>query len=174
MIVGIDNGVDGGICAISKHDGSVIDYTVMPTYERKGKREVDTGAVKGWILDLHTEPFIAIEEPLRHAKSSQAVRSMAIGFGKLMGLCEAKEWAFAEIEVKDWQKALLPGVAAGQTKKVAAKVALQMAEGHSFFKNERSKVPHDGIVDAFLIASYARESLALTIAARLKGNLNLF
>lgn len=161
MIVGIDNGVDGGICAISAHYGMVIGYCPMPTYARKGKREIDTVAVRDWILDLHTEPFIAIEEPLRHAKSSQAVRSMAIGFGKLMGLCEARDWRFAEIEVKDWQKKMIPGVQTGQTKKVAAEVALQKAPGHSFLKSAKSKVPHDGIVDAFLIAAYARENLNL-------------
>lgn len=161
MIVGIDNGVDGGICAISAFGGLIIDYCPMPTYTRKEKREIDTVAVRNWILNLHTEPFVAIEEPLRHAKSSQAVRSMAIGFGKLMGLCEAKGWPFAEIEVRDWQKKMMPGVQTGQTKKIAAKVALQKAPGHLFLKSAKSKVPHDGIVDAFLIATYARENLNL-------------
>lgn len=155
MIVGIDNGIDGGICAISAHHAIIIAYTAMPTYERKGKREVDTVAVKEWIANLHTTPQVFIEEPLKHAKSSQAVRSMAISFGKLYGLCETKGWKVHDIEVREWQKKMLPGVQQGQTKKVAAQVASKLAPYCSFLKSERSKVPHDGIVDAYLIAVYA-------------------
>jgi len=60
MIVGIDNGIDGGICAISPH-GKIIDKCPMPILKRKEKREVDVSAFKKWILDLNTEPFILIE-----------------------------------------------------------------------------------------------------------------
>jgi hypothetical protein len=155
MIVGIDNGIDGGLCAVSAHNGMIISYTAMPTYERKGKREIDTVAVKNWIAELHTEPQIFIEEPLRHAKSSQAVRSMAISFGKLYGLCETKGWRVHDIEVTEWQKKMLPGVQRGQTKTVALKVASHLAPHCPFLKSEKSKVPHDGIVDAYLIAIYA-------------------
>jgi len=155
MIVGIDNGIDGGLCAISEPHGKIIDYTAMPTYERKGKREIDTVAVKDWISNLHTEPRIVIEEPLRHAKSSQAVRSMAISFGKLYSLCETKGWEVFDVEVRDWQKKMIPGAQTGQTKKVAAKVAVEISEGCMFLKSPKSKVPHDGIVDAYLIAVYA-------------------
>lgn len=154
MIVGIDNGINGGLCAISAFNGAVISYTVMPTYERKGKTEIDTVGVRNWISDLHTEPRIVIEEPLRHAKSSQAVRSMAISFGKLYGLCEVKGWEVLDVEVKDWQKKMIPGAQKGQTKVVAAKVAEELS-GVRFLKSERSKVSHDGIVDAYLIAVYA-------------------
>ena len=35
MIVGIDNGIDGGICAVSPH-GKIIDKCPMPILKRKG------------------------------------------------------------------------------------------------------------------------------------------
>ena len=42
MIIGIDNGLDGGLVAISKHTGGIISKTVMPTMHRAGKLEVNT------------------------------------------------------------------------------------------------------------------------------------
>ena len=49
---------------------------------------------------------------------------------------------------------MIPGAQKGQTKVVAAKVAEELS-GVRFLKSERSKVSHDGIVDAYLIAFYA-------------------
>ena len=35
MIIGIDNGLDGGLTAISKTTGAVINKTVMPTLKTR-------------------------------------------------------------------------------------------------------------------------------------------
>jgi hypothetical protein len=157
MIIGIDNGLDGGLCAISAHDGSVIDMWATPTFERAGKREVDTKTIYNWITDLHTEPLIAIEEPLKHAKSSQAMRSMGISYGKILGMCESHLLKVKPIQVQDWQKDMLGKVPKSQTKTFALRKAQELAPDEDWRKNNRCTVPHDGIVDAFLIAQYARK-----------------
>ena len=154
MIVGIDNGLDGGLCAISKHGGSIIDKCAMPTLQRDGKREVDAKKIYYWIRNLYTEPLIAIEEPLKHAKSSQAMRSMGISFGKIMGLCESHDLKVKPIQVLDWQKKMLGKVPKSQTKTFALRKAKELAPDEDWCKNNRCTVPHDGIVDAFLIAIY--------------------
>lgn len=154
MIIGIDNGLDGGLCAISEHSGSIIDKLAMPTFQRAGKREVDTKTILNWIRDLNTEPLIAIEEPLKHAKSSQAMRSMGISFGKILGMCESHELKVKPIQVLDWQKKMLGKVPKSQTKVFALRKANELAPDEDWRKNGRCAVPHDGIVDAFLIAFY--------------------
>jgi hypothetical protein len=154
MIVGIDNGLDGGLCAISKHNGSVIDKCAMPTFQRAGKREVDTRKIYNWICNLNTESVIAIEEPLKHAKSSQAMRSMGISFGKILGMCESHGLTVKPIQVLDWQKRMLGKVPKSQTKTFALRKAIELLPDEDWRKNERSTVPHDGIIDAFLIARY--------------------
>ena len=45
MIVGVDNGLDGGLAAISTYTGAIIDKTIMPTLQRSKRREVDTRKV---------------------------------------------------------------------------------------------------------------------------------
>jgi hypothetical protein len=159
MIIGIDNGLDGGLCAISKHSGSIIDKLSMPTFQRAGKREVDSRTIYNWIFNLYTEPLIAIEEPLKHAKSSQAMRSMGISFGKIMGMCESRDLKVKPIQVLDWQKKMLGKVPKSQTKIYALRKANELAPDEDWRKNERCTVPHDGIIDAFLIAQYTRQTL---------------
>lgn len=160
MTIGVDNGLDGGLCAISNHNGSIIDRCAMPTLQRAGKREVDTKAVYNWIRNLHTESLIAIEEPLKHAKNSQAMRSMGISFGKILGMCESHDIKVRPIQVLDWQKKMLGKVPKSQTKVFALRKATELAPEEDWLATARSYVPHDGIVDAFLIARYTRETYA--------------
>ena len=158
MIVGVDNGLDGGLCALSNFDGSVIDKTAMPCQQRSKKREIDIRKVNEWLSDLNTPFVLAIEEPLAHAKSSQAVRSMAISFGKLLGMAECKEYEVARISVQKWQKKMLGFIPKGMTKIAALNTAERMAPAENWLKNKRCRTPHDGMIDAFLIAHYYRNS----------------
>ena len=124
MIGGIDNGLDGGLCAISKFDGGIIDKIRMPTLQRSKKKEIDIRKVHQWIKDLNTPFIFAVEEPLADAKSSQAVRSMAISFGKLVGMAESHDYEIImRVSVHKWQKVMLGRVPKGRTKEVALKLA---------------------------------------------------
>lgn len=128
----------------------------MPTMERKGKREVDIKAVREWLRNLNPQPDadIVIEEPLRHARSSQAVRSMAISFGRLAALSELMGYEPFCVEVREWQNAMLGKVPKGYTKVAALKVARTLEPDERWLKNNRCRSPHDGIIDAYLIARY--------------------
>ena len=156
MIVGVDNGLDGGITAISAYTGAVIDKTIMPTKHRNKRREVDTRKVYEWLMELESPFLFAIEEPLHHAKSSQAVRSMGISFGKLLGLAESRQWETKCVSVQKWQKKMLGFVPKGKTKEAALWKAEALAPDECWQKSNRASKAHDGMVDAFLIARYIR------------------
>jgi len=159
MIVGVDNGLDGGLCAISKHNGSIIDKIAMPCLQRSKKREIDVRKIHSWLMDLCTPFTLAIEEPLAHAKSSQAVRSMALSFGKLLGMAESREYDVSRISVHKWQKHMLGRTAKGCTKTAALKAAETLAPEENWLKNKRCRTPHDGMIDAYLIARYLFEKI---------------
>ena len=156
MIVGVDNGFDGGITAISAYTGAVIDKTIMPTKHRNKRREVDTRKIYEWLMELESPFLFAIEEPLHHAKSSQAVRSMGISFGKLLGLAESRQWETKCVSVQKWQKKMLGFVPKGKTKEAALWKAEALAPDECWHKRKRASKAHDGMVDAFLIARYIR------------------
>ena len=157
MIVGVDNGLDGGLCAIAQFDGSLIDKIAMPCQQRSKKREIDICKIHNWLCDLNTPFVLAIEEPLAHAKSSQAVRSMAISFGKLLGMAECKRYEVARISVHKWQREMLGFIPKGKTKQVALGKAQELEPSENWLKNKRCRTPHDGMIDAFLIAHYYRQ-----------------
>tara|TARA_R100000353_G_C6511662_1_gene196753 strand:+ start:693 stop:1199 length:507 start_codon:yes stop_codon:yes gene_type:complete len=160
MIIGIDNGLDGGLAAISKTTGALIDKTIMPTQHRAGKREVDTRKLYDWIMSLGQcadDFLVAVEEPLKHAKSSQAVRSMGISFGKIVGLCESRQWNHCCVSVHKWQKKMLGNIPKGQTKEAALWKAECLAPDECWQKSKRASKAHDGMVDAFLIARYIKD-----------------
>jgi hypothetical protein len=159
LIVGVDNGLDGGLVAIAQFDGSLIDRIAMPCQQHSKKREIDIGKIHKWLSDLNTPFVLAIEEPLAHAKSSQAVRSMAISFGKLLGMAECKNYEVARVSVHKWQKCMLGFIPKGKTKQVALETAQNLEPSENWLKNKRCRVPHDGLVDAFLIAHYYRQRI---------------
>lgn len=160
MIIGIDNGLDGGLVAISKTTGAIINKTIMPTQQRAGKREVDTRKLYDWIMSLGQcadDFLVAVEEPLKHAKSSQAVRSMGISFGKIVGLCESRQWAHCCVSVHKWQKKMIGNTPKGKTKEAALWKAECLAPDECWQKSKRATKPHDGMIDAFLIAHYIKD-----------------
>lgn len=156
VIVGIDNGISGGLCAISAHNSAVISSLPMPTTKHNGKTEVDVLATLRYVRGfLPQDVSVAIEEPLAHAKSSQAIRSMALAFGMLYGACLAHGLPVARIAVKPWQDAMLGRKReAGMTKTLALAKANELAPDETWLASKRSSTPHDGMVDAFLIARY--------------------
>jgi hypothetical protein len=159
IIVGVDNGLDGGLAALSSHSGDLIDRIKMPTKRVGKKREVDSYAVYRWLSDLHSPYVLAIEEPLPHAKSSQAVRSMALSFGKLLGMAETRLQDVVRVPVREWQKAMLGKVPRGETKAFALREATRLHPDENWLGSDRSKKPHDGIIDAYLIARHHWERL---------------
>jgi len=156
MIVGVDNGLNGGLCAISAHAGDVILYAAMPTCLVGKKTETDVRAVKEWLLELNTDFVLAIEEPLHFARTSQAMRSMALSFGKLIGMSESCGYEVERIQVAEWQKKMLVKWGKGQTKQAALRVANKLKPDESWLATARSRVAHDGIVDAYLLAEFYR------------------
>ena len=156
ITIGIDNGISGGICAISSHNGAVISSIPMPITKHNGKTEVDVLAALRYIRGfLPQDVSVAIEEPLAHAKSSQAIRSMALAFGMLYGACLAHGLPVARIAVRPWQDAMLGRKReAGMTKVLALAKASELAPDETWLATKRSSTPHDGMVDAFLIARY--------------------
>ena len=83
---------------------------------------------------------------------------MALSFGKIVGMAEANRYDVQRISVHKWQKRMLGFIAKGKSKEAALERAQQLAEDECWIKNKRCRRPHDGMVDAFLIARYLWES----------------
>ncbi len=49
VIVGIDNGISGGLCAVAAFDGAVLAYRAMPIKKTAKTSEVDIPALLEWL-----------------------------------------------------------------------------------------------------------------------------
>lgn len=157
MYIGIDNGVTGGICAISD-SSSVIALCRMPVKKARSANEVDIRALHLWLSaatgeNLSNAVYI-IEEP-GGSKSASAAKSMAGSFHAIRAFFETKFLRYERITPQRWQKSLLPGCKPGETKKRALSRALELWPEETFIP-DGCRTPHDGIIDAALIAEYGR------------------
>jgi hypothetical protein len=129
----------------------------MPNTKFAGRREIDPEALLKWIR-IWKDPLVAMEEPLHYAATLQSMRSMSISFGKLIGICSAADIPFVRVQVPDWHKKILgEKIPKGLTKSYALDKASLFWPTQNWCVG-KSKVPHDGIVDAALIAKYANEN----------------
>lgn len=170
-IIGIDNGLDGGIAFLV---GESLRTFRMPTYKyQKNKRRVDSVEFCD-LLTSYSTPLVrvVIEKPAG-SKSAAAARSMADSFARCETCFQIKRFAYEPIHARTWQQEMFEGervatdcplddVLEGEfqedTKDVALKVAKRLWPKHNWLATKRSRKPHDGMIDAALIAEYARRT----------------
>ncbi len=156
--LGIDNGLTGGLVALPSYPaGSLLAQLPMPTLAARKGREIDLAAIWQWIDQLgdRTRLTVAIEEP-GGSRNARACASMAGSFHALRALCVLKKLRWHRLTPQSWQKVLLPGCAPGDTKPRALAAARQLWPTETFLATPRSTKPHEGLLDAALIAEHAR------------------
>jgi hypothetical protein len=168
MIIGIDNGLDGGLAVLSPVAGvAPVAMTPMPTRAAAGGgREVDVLRLVEWIRAVPWEepPLIVVEECPQHSRDKRAMRSMAFTAGMIIGSLTAKFPQCRLVRVRSgnsrdsWQRAVLGRVPAGGTKAAALAAARSLWREETWLAGPRCRVPHDGLVDAALIAEHGRRA----------------
>jgi crossover junction endodeoxyribonuclease RuvC len=159
--VGIDPGKSGGLVRINK-DGAIVDKLVMPLVAGK---EVDFGLVYKFLSAISPpcgDEMVLLEKV--GAMPKQGVVSM-FNFGQTLGglkavlqvKAEQIQMPWALVTPLTWQKSLHEGVDKTMEPKKRSLMAFQrLYPGVDLRKSERARIPHDGLVDALLIAEYGR------------------
>lgn len=160
LYIGIDNGLNGGLAAISAHHGVIIDKLTMPTRKLGKGNEVDALAILGWIHKLTAGSDSGItallETPGKHSPGVMALCSMWDSYGAIRSILETRGIRHHRITPQSWQKIMLPGCEKGDTKPSALRKAKQLWPDEQWLATPRCKTPHDGMIDAALIAEYGR------------------
>ena len=160
MIIGIDNGISGGLVAISESHGLIIGMSLMPSRKHRTRNEVNVKAVHSWLFkvtggNLSNAVYI-IEEP-NNSRNASTAYSVASSFHSLRGFFETKFLPYHRITPQSWQRKMLGKVPVGMTKEYALAKARELWPDETFLATPRSTVPHPGLIDAALIAAYGRE-----------------
>lgn len=159
IYLGIDNGLTGGLVALSDHPGPPIAMWPMPTQGKAKGNEVDCKGVWEFVsLYFNTleELTVLIEVPGKHSPGLQALCSMWDSFGAIRAILESRGIRHHRVAPQTWQKYMLGNVEKGQTKPAALAKCRQLWPDESFLRTPRCSKPDDGICDAALIAEYGR------------------
>ena len=153
--IGIDPGLQGGIATI---EGSIVVTRVMPVINSK-KKTVNHFALTQIFsaFTLPTKAYTLLED--QHSFPKQGVTStcsLCFGFGALKQCLVDFGVPHEVIPAKDWQKEFGISGRKGNTKAQALQICQSLFPDLNLLATERSKKPHEGIVDAVLIAEFAR------------------
>ncbi len=168
IYIGIDNGLTGGIAILEE---GKLSLHVMPVFSDGKKKRVDVDAfdeiLNNYIdaeieCKIHYPHFIAYERP-GGSKSVKAAVSMADSFARMDAVMIIRTYRRDPITPQKWQKMFwtkpkMPKGVKFDTKAAALKVARQLWPEQNWLASSRCRVPHDGLVDAALIAEYCRRT----------------
>lgn len=162
--IGIDVGKKGGITCIqvnTSNNNKFITTWKTPLVNE----EIDLNQLVDIIKNItegHSDILIAIEAVSTVPKSS-ARSNFQFGraLGLLEGLVTGMNLPFIKIHAKKWQKLFFEGIPESKrtdgkvdTKGMALQAAKRLYPSVNLLATQRSKVPHDGIVDSLGIAHY--------------------
>lgn len=167
--IGIDNGMKGGLAVIGDHPGNALIASLRMPID-KATRQVNIYRILQWLDSLHIRIYsIGIESPCHRMKKIQSMRSLAINYGLLLGALRARYRAdgvwIKEVPAHSstsWQRTMLGKVPQGETKKYALEAARKIWPAETFVQ-PRCTTPHDGIIDAALIAEYLRREVKVIL-----------
>ena len=157
IFVGIDNGLKGGIAILE--DGNLTLHVMPVTNDGKKNR---VSALQFKRLIPTGECFICYERP-GGSKNANAAASMADSFARMDTVLQIIGARRDPITPQKWQKMFwtkpkMPKGKKFDTKAAALKVASQLWPDQNWLATKRSRVPHNGLVDAALIAEFARRT----------------
>ncbi len=155
MICGIDVGLNGGLAFLNKHgrnDGCV-PCSPMPV----NGNEVSCREVRDLFLAFGvTSVFIEHSQAIPKAAAG-SVFKFGAGFGMIIGVVAALDLPYTLVKPKAWQKVMHQGIDPSlDPKRRSLLAAERLFPTQTFLKSERSSKPHDGMIDAALIAEYGR------------------
>jgi hypothetical protein len=163
-IAGIDPGKDGAVVVIAGPSFAPEIHRYVTPMLGEGRREYDLQRMRGILLS-HTLEHVALErqQPMStrgQFDGSKQAFGTGLGYGLWMGLLSGLAIPFEVVISKTWQKVMHKDVMGPDTKTKSALVAQRLHPTIDWRRSTRCKGPHDGLVDAFCIAEWARRRLA--------------
>lgn len=153
-ILGVDPGLEGGFAIL---DGDSVIVEPMPV----GEEGLDVQEL--YRLLSHYAPLVSacyLElQQMRPQQSGQF--TIGRNFGKIEALLTVCHIKYQTVRPADWSKHYAHGITEKDPhkrytaiKQARREIAATLYPGIDLRKSERAKLPHDGLVDALLIADY--------------------
>lgn len=157
-ILGIDPGKTSGAIVLMEKGGAVIHRETMPPVHKLCDL-IDSWRQEGmeihcWLEKAQTMPKQGGVSVFRYGQH----------YGTLEGILIAMDVRHTVVHPSTWTKTMHSGCSVklkGRegAKKRSLEAAMRLWPRDGFLASERAKKPHDGLIDAMLIAEYGRRQL---------------
>lgn len=162
VFLGIDIGKSGALVIVK--DGKIVWKTAMP---KIGKKEVDVTRLRQIIWGVRKNyKVVAVFEALavgKRAVGQSQIFGLGFQAGLIEGIVSGAGIPYHKVHPKTWQKEMWAGVQKVEditgktdTKSTSLIAAKRIWPLETFLATKLSRVPHDGVVDASLLAEYGR------------------
>lgn len=160
--IGIDTGLDGGMVELDE-TGAITRKWITPIIKLGKGRKIDAltlgNVIKGF--DNH---YVMCENPGEHAPSASGLRSMTYCYATIETLLTTFRIPYDTPRALKWQrefwtKPKMPKGTKFDTKAAALVAANKLWPTEDWTKSERAYTPHDGMIDAALIAEWGRRKM---------------
>ncbi len=164
MIIGIDPGKEGAIVALMENREIVVATPMPVIRSTKGRDTIDVATCVAVIDKLKRwAPLAYVEkgQPLP-PKMGGGIANFSRGYGVGLweGILRSLGIGYTLVPPARWQKAMLADTS-GDTKSRALQIFHRLGFNTAVLMVGRKTKPHDGIVDAALIAEWGRRSEGL-------------
>lgn len=150
-ILAIDPGQRGGLALISSGDASV---EVLPSLSA-------LIALLEWHAASNDPTHTFIEKCQSFPKQGiTSAFNYGVHFGELLGVVQAIGLVHTLVPPKTWTKVMHAGTKDAGPKARSLEAVRRLFPHINLLATERCKKPHDGMIDALLIAEYGRRQLA--------------
>jgi hypothetical protein len=161
-VVSIDPGANGGIAVFDEDGLELVDLYTIP----KVKDKIDYSALANLLREVIDSRTTVVLEEVHSIFGSSAKSNFSFGHinGVLLGIILSTGRPYVLVQPKEWQKVVWtnqdkvykPGKAkqTTDTKATSLLAAKRLFPKTDFTKSAKSKIPHDGLIDAALIGKW--------------------
>jgi hypothetical protein len=153
IIIGIDPGKSGGVCFMTKN-GEVFLTFPMPETPPELLKELEKASFIQGISHAFIEKAQAMPK-----NGAVSMFNYGMGFGQILGFVAALKIPYTLVQPRTWTKLMHMGTNGDEPKKRSLEAVQRIFPTVNLLASSRCKKPHDGLVDAILIAEYGRRYL---------------
>lgn len=166
--IGIDNGKDGAVVVLDDKGQIVKKHKtpILKSATKKGKKlgrdEYDIVGMRDLLMaislaDKDIMAFVEKAQPLPPKMGGGAANyQRGLSFGLWQGLLVGYGVSYEVFGPQAWQKVMLAGINAADTKQAATIAAQRLWPNENWRKSELAKKADEGFIDAALICEFGR------------------
>jgi len=163
---GVDIGLDGALVTIDLSGQIKLNVApvINPQFKPKGKKgkggkrqpdEVEMKRLLVGMKESYGDILVGLEAAFgMPGQSSVATCTFCSNYGLWRGMLVALEIPFFSFRSQEWQRMMFKGIPKSDSKAMARMAAGQLYPNLDLRKSDRAKKPHEGLVDALLIARF--------------------